>query len=398
MMLAPSENLQARIVQVRRSLCEASLDVLIVQHPANVRYLTNFDGSSAVLVLGQNECIFITDGRYDAAARDLLSSSFIDENIELKLVTRSYDEAITEALRDVSAVRIGFESAHCSHQRFQSLTVALDESTGSNTKQNAGNDNCPLLIPTNRLVERVRMIKDPFEISVIRRAATLLSEVAKNVLCDLVMGRSERETAHHIDKRIHDIGFECPAFDTIVASGPNSAFPHARPSDRRIGADDLVLLDFGGVYEGYCVDLSRTISIGNPSAELRRLHCAVVEAQAAAIAKVSPGCLASEVDTAARDVLIHYGLGSAFLHGTGHGLGLEVHEEPRVGRKGPDQAAALASGLDGCLEIGMVLTVEPGAYLPGLGGARIEDDVLVTSTGCELLTDVDRKLCKAVVD
>jgi Xaa-Pro aminopeptidase len=397
MMLAPSENLQARIVQVRRSLRETSLDVLIVQHPANVRYLTNFDGSSAVLVLGQNESIFITDGRYDTAARDLLSSSFIDENPALKLVTRSYDEAITEALLDVSAVRIGFESAHCSHQRFQSLTVALNEATGSNIK-NGGNDNRPLLIPTNRLVERIRMIKDAFEISVIRTAATLLSEVAKNVLCDVVMGRSERETAHHIDKKIHDIGFECPAFDTIVASGPNSAFPHARPGDRRIGTDDLVLLDFGGVYEGYCVDLSRTVSIGNPSAELRRLHCAVVEAQGAAIAKVSPGCLASDVDTAARDVLTHYGLGGAFLHGTGHGLGLEVHEEPRVGRKGPDQAAALASGLDGRLEVGMVLTVEPGAYLPGLGGARIEDDVLVTPTGCELLTDVDRMLCKAVVD
>ena len=397
MMLAPSENLQARIVQVRRSLREAALDVLIVQHPANVRYLTNFNGSSAILVLGQDQCIFITDGRYDAAARDLLSSSFIDENNALKLVTRSYDEAITEALLDVSAVRIGFESAHCSHQRFQSLTVALNESAGSNTK-NVGNDDRPVLIPTNRLVEHLRMIKDAFEISVIRRAAALLSEVAKNVLWDLPIGQSERETAHHIDKRIHDIGFECPAFDTIVASGPNSAFPHARPSDRRIGADDLVLLDFGGVYEGYCVDLSRTVCMGNPSAELRRLYCAVVEAQAAAIAKVSPGCLASEVDTAARDVLTHYGLGSAFLHGTGHGLGLEVHEEPRVGRKGPDQAAALASGLDGRLEIGMVLTVEPGAYLPGLGGARIEDDVLVTPTGCELLTDVDRMLCKAVVD
>jgi len=397
MMLAPSENLQARIVQVRRSLREDSLDVLIVQHPANVRYLTNFEGSSAILVLGQDQCLFITDGRYDAAARDLLSSSFIDENIALKLVTRSYDETIMESLLDLSAVRIGFESAHCSYQRFQSLTVALDESVGLDTKE-VGNENRPLLIPTSRLVERVRMTKDVFEVSVIRRAATLLSEVAKNVLCDLAIGQSERETAHHIDKRIHDIGFECPAFDTIVASGPNSAFPHARPSDRRIRADELVLLDFGGVYEGYCVDLSRTVSIGNPSAELRRLHCAVVEAQAAAIAKVSPGCLASEVDTAARDVLIQYGLGSAFLHGTGHGLGLEVHEEPRVGRKGSDQAAALASGLDGRLEIGMVLTVEPGAYLPGLGGIRIEDDVLVTPTGCELLTDVERMLCKAVVD
>ena len=178
-------------------------------------------------------------------------------------------------------------------------------------------------------------------------------------------------------------GFDRPAFDTIVASGPNAALPHARPTDRVVGASEGVLLDFGGVYDGYCVDLTRTVHVGPMPEGFRRLFDAVREAQQAAIAAVKPGALPVDIDAAARTVMVRHGLGDAFGHGTGHGLGLEVHEEPRVSPLAPPGEPVAA---------GMVLTIEPGAYVPGTGGVRIEDDVLVTPGGCEWLTDVPIEL------
>ncbi len=185
--------------------------------------------------------------------------------------------------------------------------------------------------------------------------------------------------AAEIEAAIREAGFSRPAFETIVASGPNSVLPHARPTDRPIQDGDPTVLDFGGVYDGYCVDLTRTVQLGAPSGSLRQLYGAVAEAQKAAIAAVRPGVACSAIDAAAREVLGRYGLAEAFGHGTGHGLGLEVHEEPRIAR----QSARLP---DPVVEPGMVFTIEPGAYVSGVGGVRIEDDVLVTDTGCEVLT------------
>jgi Xaa-Pro aminopeptidase len=184
---------------------------------------------------------------------------------------------------------------------------------------------------------------------------------------------------------MREAGYERPAFDTIVASGPNAALPHHRAGDRVLAAGDLVVLDFGGVLDGYCCDLTRTVSVGPPSSQAVRVHAAVCDAQRAAIAAVRPGLEASAVDAAARNVLEQHGLGDAFGHGTGHGLGLDIHEDPRIARPRSDAPAVR-------LEPGMVFTVEPGAYLPGWGGVRIEDDVLVTETGCDVLTSVSRDL------
>jgi len=192
-------------------------------------------------------------------------------------------------------------------------------------------------------------------------------------------GRTERAVAADIEEAMRAAGFSRPAFETIVASGPNSALPHARPTDRRIESGEPTVLDFGGVYDGYCVDLTRTVQLGAISQALGRLYHAVRAAQEAAIRAVRPGVAASTIDAAARSVLDGYGLGKAFGHGTGHGLGLEVHEEPRIAR-------AVARQPDPLVEPGMVFTIEPGAYVPGVGGVRIEDDVLVTEDGCEVLT------------
>ncbi|MCA1652257.1 MAG: Xaa-Pro peptidase family protein, partial [Acidobacteria bacterium] len=237
-----------------------------------------------------------------------------------------------------------------------------------------------ILVPTERVVERIRAVKEPAEVAILREAAARLSSVTVRVARFVLAGRSERDIAADIDGALREAGFERPAFETIVASGPNSALPHARPGPRRIEPEDGVVLDFGGVYDGYCVDLTRTVQLGR-SRELSRLMDAVRQAHAAAVHAVKPGARPSEIDAAARDTLVGHGLAAAFGHGTGHGLGLEVHEEPRIGRLSPGQP-------DEPVESGMVFTIEPGAYVPSLGGVRIEDDVLVVPGGCEVLTHV----------
>ena len=235
-------------------------------------------------------------------------------------------------------------------------------------------------------VERPRLVKDAGEIETLREAGRLLSAVAVDVLEHVIRaGRTELEMAADIDWRVKRAGFEKPAFDTIVASGPNSALPHARPTARRAEAGDLVVVDFGGMLRGYAVDLTRTVGLGTVPDEARRIYEAVLEAQQAAIdAAGRPEVTTGEVDAAARDTLARHGLDGVFGHGTGHGLGLDVHEAPRLSRR-----SAEAPGTDR-LEAGMVFTIEPGAYVEGTGGVRIEDDVVRLDGGCALLTDVPR--------
>jgi Xaa-Pro aminopeptidase len=238
---------------------------------------------------------------------------------------------------------------------------------------------------TERIVERARLLKSPAEIALLREAAARLSGVAEAAFAAVRVGVTERDVAGAIEVAIRAAGYDRPAFDTIVASGPNSALPHHRAGSRALAEGDLVVLDFGGVLDGYCSDLTRTVSVGAPTADARRLHAAVREAQQAAVEAVRPGVPASEVDAAARRLLESRGLGEAFGHGTGHGLGLDVHEEPRIGPPRADSPTVQ-------LEPGMVFTIEPGAYVPGLGGVRIEDDVVVTGSGCDVLTSVPREL------
>src|SRR5262249_35824643 len=201
-------------------------------------------------------------------------------------------------------------------------------------------------------------------------------------------GRSELDIAMAIDNRIRQAGFSKTAFDTIVAAGPNAALPHAKPGERRLVEGDLVVLDFGGVYDSYCVDLTRTVAVGRASQRAREVYGAVLDAHDRAIAAVKPGTSRFVIDAAARDTLGRYGLGEAFGHGTGHGLGIEVHEDPRITRKKPDDVSVH----DEVVAAGMVFTIEPGAYLPGWGGVRIEDDVLVTEGGVETLTNAPTAL------
>ena len=374
---APSPALSARQRIVRNELTSRRLDALIITALPNILYLTNFSGSSAIVVLTADRLLFITDFRYLAVLNEARATDHECPTIEVVTVEGSYDATLARVLAAHAFRRIGFEAAHLTVERYRWLTATLAADGPKDAE----------LVATQRLVERARVRKDAYEIATLREAARRLSRVAAAVPADVIRGLNERDVALAIDRRVRQAGFERPAFDTIVASGPNGALPHARPGERTITEGDLVVLDFGGVYDSYCVDLTRTVSVGPASARARSVYAAVREAHDSAIAAVVPGRSRFDIDAAARDVLGQHRLADAFGHGTGHGLGIEIHEDPRISKKGPGvdtEDLAVASG--------MVFTIEPGAYLPGWGGVRIEDDVLVTDIGVEVLTDVTTEL------
>jgi Xaa-Pro aminopeptidase len=317
--------------------------------------------------------MLVVDFRYLTAASALLAA-LPDRPFEIQVVENTYDDTLAERLASSSGSRIGIEAASMTVGRFNRLADAL-------ARTRRAPDGPPLLLPTERVIERRRAVKDDEEMAILREAGRRLSLSARGLPALVVEGRTELEIAADIESALRSAGFERPAFETIVASGENAARPHARPGSRRLQRRDGVVLDFGGVYDGYCVDLTRTLSVGPAAPDLSRLFAAVREAHDAAIAFVKPGARPSEIDQAARQVLARHGLAEAFGHGTGHGLGLEVHEDPRITK--------LPGALpDEPVVPGMVFTIEPGAYVPGLGGVRIEDDVLVVEGGCEVLTDV----------
>jgi Xaa-Pro aminopeptidase len=352
------------------------LDALVVTSLPNILYLTNFTGSSAIIVVTMERVEFITDFRYVTVLTEARGTAAECPALELVTVDATYDAALAARIASVPG-RVGFEAAHLTVSRHDWLVKTLADAGGPARE----------LVPTEGIVERERARKDAYELDTLREAARRLSGVAQRVFGEVRSGRSEREVQLAIDWHIRQGGFERPAFDTIVASGPNGALPHARPGGRILTEGDLVVLDFGGVYDSYCVDLTRTISIGAASARAREVHAAVLAAHDEAIAAAGPSASRFAIDAAARDALARLGFADAFGHGTGHGLGIEVHEDPRITRRRADVDAA-----DETVWPGMVFTIEPGAYLPGWGGVRIEDDVLITNNGVEVLTDVTTDL------
>jgi len=369
-----SLELAARHSRVRQTLDTLSLDTLVVTDASNIRYLSNHAGSSGILVLTDDAVHLLVDFRYREAVQMLQQSPHACPGMLVRDVPASYDEALLDCLGEIGVSTVGFEAAH--------VPVAKHDWW---LRTSAARALAVTWRATERVVEQARVVKDKAEVATIREAATRLGPVADAVFRAVRVGQRERAVAAVLESAMRDAGYERLAFDTIVASGPHAALPHYRAGDRILKAGDLVVLDFGGVLDGYCCDLTRTVSIGPPSPEARRLYTAVYDAHQAAIAAIRPGVESTAVDAAARSVLESRGLGEAFGHGTGHGLGLNVHEEPRITRPRSDVPPVP-------LVPGMVFTVEPGAYLAGFGGVRIEDDVLVTETGCEVLTSVPREL------
>ena len=362
-MPAPPELIARRLAALRAAVPTSAVDALVVSHPPNLLYLLGVAASAGLAVVTAGGTAVLADERYREAfahaAVDLPDLSVIPV-----AVGSSYEETLAAYFSGGAYRTVGVEANAMTLSRAAALRRALGPEG-------------PQLIETDRMIEVLRLVKDPWEQAIFREAGGRLTEVAACILPKVLAGRQEREVAWETEVALREAGFERPAFETIVASGPNGARPHHRAGERRLEGGDLVVVDFGGVLDGYAVDMTRTVAVGRVSGERRRWMRSVAAAQRAAIAAAGPGVLPSEIDAAARRVLAVAGLGERFVHSTGHGLGLEVHERPTIGPRGDSSGPVTA---------GMVFTVEPGVYVPGEGGVRIEDDVIVTATGMERLT------------
>jgi len=354
--------LEDRLERAREAIAAAGADALVVTHLPNVFYLSGFSGSNAVVLISGDSMHLFTDGRYTIQARDEAPGA------RVHIVRVPLAEACGDVLRAWSSrkrLRMGFESA--------SLNVAewtrLKKAAGTRIVWRATPD----------LIEALREVKSPEELDVMRQAARLASEVVTEAPAFVRPGVTELEVAAEIDYRLRRASG--PSFDIIVASGPRSALPHAQPTEKRLQKNELVVLDLGAILRHYCSDLTRTVFLGRAPARIRRWYKAVEQAQEAAHQVLRAGVSAGKVDRAARRLLQQHGLGSYFVHGTGHGLGIEIHEKPRVGRGQKQEIRA-----------GNVVTLEPGIYVEGVGGIRLEDEVAVHDRGTEVLTHAPREL------
>ena len=357
-----------RLNRLRAEMEKHDLDSLLVTHLPNIHYLCGFTGSAATLLVGDRGTLLFTDGRYIAQAKDEVKAAKVSIVPKAPLVAAA--EWLAAQRRSGSLKRsVGIEPA--------SITVGMRDRVAALLKGNRR----ARLRSAPPLVERARAVKDAAEIERIGQAIKLGASLFQIACQTIRPGVTEVEVAAAMEYQARCAGAEGMSFPTIIASGTRSAIVHGRASTARIPRRGFVVCDFGVILAGYCSDRTRTVHVGRPSKEARQLYEAVLEAQEAAIAAVRPGVTAAEVDRAARLVLRKRKLDRFFTHSTGHGLGLEIHEAPR-----------LAAGQDQQLEPGMVITIEPGAYLPGKWGVRIEDVVVVTSSGCEVLTPTDIQL------
>ncbi len=343
---------------VRHDLAEVA-PALLVTHLPNIRYLCGFSGSAAVLLLpASGQATLITDGRYTQQARAEAKAARV-------VITKS--TLFADAAKLVRGRALAIEAEHVTVHAARALQKLLP--------------NAVRLKPTGNLVERRRMIKDAAELRALRTAVRLGSSVFGFALAALKVGVRENNVAGALEFAARGAGADGMSFETIVAAGKRSALPHGRASAARLPRRGFVVLDYGVILGGYCSDMTRTVHLGKPDAWARGVYEAVLEAQLAGIAAARPGVTAGQVDAAARKVLTGAGFGRFFTHSTGHGVGLEIHEAPR-----------LAKGQEQVLTPGMVITIEPGAYVPGRGGVRIEDMVAVTDRGCDVLTPTTKEL------
>ena len=357
----------ARIERLRRSLRKSKHDNLLVTNFTNVTYLTGFTGDDSFLLLTPHDVIMLTDGRYTAQLQE--------ECPELSIEVRQPGVGILKLVHQVvSKARLRNLAIEG-----ESLTVAQFGSIDKSLPRTE-------LIPTSGLVEALRTIKDRHEIARIRGAIGVAERSFQVIRASLRRDQTELQIANELEYRIRLFGGEGCSFPPIVAVGPRAALPHASPTRRQIGASDFVLIDWGARCGHYVSDLTRVLVTGRISPKLKRVYEVVLKAQLRAIDSIRPGVQLSKVDAKARDVIAKAGLGKLFNHGLGHGIGLEIHEAPRIG-----------SNEEQPLKAGMVVTVEPGVYIPGWGGVRIEDDVLVTRDGHEVLTSTSKDLEASVI-
>lgn len=351
-----------RVPRLRERLGEGGCEALLVTRLGNIRYLTGFTGSAARLLVLPDELVLVTDGRYRDQAAEQLAAAGVEARIEVTITEQQ--QRLTEAARGIA--RLGLEA--------DDVTWAAQRRYETEGFPDAE------LVATEGLVEGLRLVKDDGEVARIEAAARIADDALASVRHRLAEGPTEKEFQRELDFAMLRLGADDRSFETIVGSGPNGAKPHARPTDRRIGEGDLVVLDFGALLDGYHSDMTRTVAVGEPSPTQARMLEVVLASQAAGVEAVRAGAGGAEVDKVCRDVIAEAGWADAFMHGTGHGVGLDIHEEPRVSIT---STATLA--------VGHVVTVEPGVYLPEHGGVRIEDTLVVTAAGNRRLTNAPKE-------
>jgi Xaa-Pro aminopeptidase len=347
-------NYAMRTERVRLSLESKRIDALLVTDLTNVAYLTGFTGSNGQVVVAAEDTTFFSDGRYAARASSLV------EGAEVRIYENKLADLLPEHLESRSVSRLGIEATTMTLSERDDLAKSLEGVE---------------LVPVSKVVEDGRRVKESEEIELMREAIRIGDEIFGHIVGRLAPGMTERGVALEIEFELRKRGAQAISFDPIVGSGPLSAHIHHTPSDRTLEKGDLVLMDFGCKYDGYCSDLTRTVVLGSATDEQRDLYELVLRAQLAGIDAVAAGVAGVDADKAARDVIEAAGRGESFGHGLGHGVGLDIHEDPRLGRFSKD-----------VLRAGDVVTVEPGSYTVDQGGIRIEDCVLVTEEGAEVLS------------
>lgn len=348
-----------QVEKLRKKMQEENLDSFLITSPYNLRYLTNFTGTTGLAVITLEKAFFITDFRYTEQAAAQAQGFEIIKNVG-PIFEEVADLVQKEGLRE-----LGFEETTVSFLEYSVLEEIIDAQ----------------LIPISGMIEELREIKDEEEIAIIEKACSIADLAYDHILKMIQPGMTEIEVANQLDFYMRSLGASGVSFETIVASGLRSAMPHGVASKKIIEQGDLITIDFGCYYEGYVSDMTRTFAIGDPGEQLKEIYQIVLEAQLAVLEVAKPGVTGKQLDAVARDYITKHGYGEAFGHSTGHGIGLEIHEGPNVSVRAEKQFVP-----------GNIITDEPGIYLPGIGGVRIEDDLLITSDGNRVLTHSPKEL------
>jgi Xaa-Pro aminopeptidase len=357
--------LKVRQNNVRDALKELKLDGLLLTHPPDLAYLTNFTGEDSVGLITEKDFYLVTDFRYQEQAE--LEAGWLKQTLR----EGKMSDAVAKLLAGLKLPRIGFEANFITFGQVHAIDKAVKEIEGTPAVD---------LVPLEDVMATIRKVKDDHEIDLIRKSVGVAEEAFEAIRSEITEGQTENYMAGLLVLELRSRGASNSSFPVIVAAGANSSLPHYRPGEALLARDQPLLIDWGALYQGYCSDLTRTLMIGRVSSRMKQIYKTVLEAQQAAIKFLRPGVTTRQADQVARDVIDHAGFGKEFGHGLGHGIGRDIHELPSMRKIGGEEE----------LRPGMVVTVEPGIYLPGEGGVRIEDDVLITHSGCEVLSSLDR--------
>ncbi|SES83025.1 Xaa-Pro aminopeptidase [Oceanobacillus limi] len=348
-----------KLKKLRNALQEKELDALLITSPINRRYVTGFTGTAGVAIITPNEALFVTDFRYTEQASEQAKNFTIVEHKQL------IELEIADQLKRLNIKRVGFEQTQMTYATYQNYSKVLEAE----------------LVPTSDIVEKIRLIKSDEELTIMQKAAEIADKAFEHIQSYIKPGVKEIDVSNELEFFMRREGATSSSFDIIVASGLRSAMPHGVASNKEIQSGELVTLDYGALYQGYCSDITRTFAVGEINDELKKIYNTVLEAQLLGVEGIKPGMTGKEADALTRDYIKEKGFGDYFGHSTGHGLGMEVHEGPGLSYRN-----------EGKLEAGMVVTVEPGIYVPNVGGCRIEDDIVLTETGNERLTKSSKDL------